>query len=85
MRWPRSLIPRLDASVRKWRLEALARGDDPTNIDRTHVVVSNLEAAVEADFSPYGGIPQTEAEWSALEAAIKERVAKARQQRTPGI
>lgn len=83
LRAPKSLVAMLDDCVRLWKLQAVARGEDPTNIDRTHVAVSSLATAMTGEFESYGGRPVDEAGWKTIESAVNEGVAKVRQLRQP--
>src|SRR5438552_867575 len=67
MRVPKSLKQGLEAIVRIWKLRAEARGDDPTNIDITHVATALLKPAVASEFDQYGGRPKDDAAWEAVE------------------
>lgn len=78
MRVPKSLKLGLEAIVRIWKLRADARGDDPTNIDLTHVATTLLEGATAAEFAEYGGErPKDDAAWARVDEAIRAGVAAA--------
>jgi hypothetical protein len=72
MRAPKSLVVMLDEIVKLWKLQATARGEDPTNIDRTHVAVTLLKTATAGEFDAYGGRPKDEAGWDRIKKAISE-------------
>lgn len=72
MRAPKSLVAALDEIVKLWKLQATARGEDPTNIDRTHVAVTLLKTATAGEFDAYGGRPKDEAGWNAIKKAIQD-------------
>lgn len=68
----------LEDVVRLWKVHADARGDDADKIDLAHVVRAILEAGVSGAFANYGGHPKTDAEWAAIEKAIRQGVASAK-------
>ncbi len=74
MRVPKSLKAQLEDIVKLWSLQAKARGEDPTNIDVTHVATTLLKNAAPAEFDSYGGRPKDDAGWKKLEVAIREGV-----------
>lgn len=78
MRVPKSLKAGLEATVRLWKMQAEARGDDPQNIDVTHVATTLLKLAVAGEFQAYGGRPTDDEAWETLKAAVHEGVAKVR-------
>jgi hypothetical protein len=78
MRAPKSLVASLDEIVKLWKLQAIARGEDPTNIDRTHVAVTLLKTATAGEFDAYGGRPKDEDGWDAIKKAIGEGVVAVR-------
>lgn len=69
---------KLEALIRLWKAHATARGDDPEKIDISHVVRNVLEDGIAAAFKEYKGIPETEEQWKAIEAAIARGVKSAR-------
>lgn len=77
MRAPKSLMLKIDEVIRLWVMQAKARGDDPTNIDKTHVAVTLLQTATDAEFDVYGGRPKDEAAWKEIEQKISEGVQRA--------
>lgn len=75
MRVPGSLKKKLETLVRLWKAQAIARKDDPTNIDVTHVCTELLSDGVAAAFEAYGGMPVDEAATDKLIKAIADGVA----------
>ncbi len=72
LRVPGSLKRKLEVLVRVWKAQAVARKDDPTNIDVTHVCTELLQDSVSAAFDLLGGYPTDEAGIEKLEQAIRD-------------
>lgn len=72
LRVPVSLKKKVEVLVRVWKAQAIARKDDPTNIDITHVCTEVLQDAVAGAFDLLGGYPVDEAAIEKLEQAIRE-------------
>lgn len=77
-RVPRELIEDMDAVVRLHKTYAIARGDDPTRIDRSSVMRKILRSGKDQAFAEFGGAPESEADWAKLEAAVLKVVKSAK-------
>lgn len=75
-RVPKALIDEMDAVVRLWRIYATHRGDEVRGIDRSYVMRRMLRAGRDQAFAEFGGMPEDEAGWERLEAAIVKSVKK---------
>jgi hypothetical protein len=72
----------LEALMQLWRLEALAKGDDPKSIDLTHVASRLIAVGLDGAFeeilqeSNLERMPVSEVEWGRFEAALQKRLKK---------
>jgi len=72
----------LDALQSLWRVEAIARGDDPNKITASHVVNRLLEVGLDSAFqgvkedAGLKDLPVSAAEWAAFDQALDRRLAK---------
>lgn len=68
MRIPRSLKTRLDGLVEVWKRIAKANGDEPEDVDLTHVCTVLLRNGADASWGELGGYPSTP---EGMEALLK--------------
>lgn len=72
----------LDALQRLWRVEAIARGDDPDKITSSHVVNRLLAVGLDGAFegvkkdAGLKDFPVSDAEWSAFDQVLERRLKK---------
>lgn len=73
-RLPESLVHKLEAAVRLWKIQAQAQGKRPEeveDINMTWVIEVLLGDAVEAELQQFGGLPSSDEGWKAVEKAIR--------------
>lgn len=75
-RVPKALIAEMDAVVRLWKIYATHRGDEVRGIDRSYVMRRMLRGGKDQAFSEFGGVPEDEAGWERIEAAVIKGVKK---------
>lgn len=70
----------LDALRRLWRVEAIARGDDPDAIKESYVVARLLEAGLDEAFellfkaAGLKSLPVSDAEWAQFDEVLERRL-----------
>lgn len=75
-RGTRAMSSALDDLVRLWQEFAKARGEDPSGIDRSHVLRQLVEGGIATEFSEFGGRPADESGWRDVVAAIRKSTTK---------
>lgn len=73
-RLPESLVRKLEAAVRLWKIQAKAEGKTPDDIDditQTWVIEVLLGHALDAEIAQFGGLPPDEDSWKAVEKRIQ--------------
>lgn len=70
---PVTLGKALDALARIWNVMAKERGE-PATWDRLDVARRILDEGMSASLQEYGGIPQSESDWSDVEKQVRKQV-----------
>lgn len=73
-RLPETLVKKLEATVRLWKLQAAAQGktkDEVDDITITWVIEVLLGHAIDTELGQFGGLPQDEEGWKAMEKSIR--------------
>lgn len=75
-RVPKELRDALVDVVRLWRIYAEQRGDESEGIDLSYVVRRLLRVGIDQAFAEFGGRPEDEHGWMAIERAISKTMKK---------
>lgn len=73
-RLPETLVRKLEAAVRIWKIQAVAQGkatEEVDDITQTWVIEVLLGHALDTELSQFGGLPQDEDGWKAVEKTIR--------------
>lgn len=73
-RLPESLVRKLEAAVRYWKMRAVDEGKKPEEVDdinQTWVIEVLLGDALDAELQQFGGLPKDEAGWKAAEKQFR--------------
>lgn len=73
-RLPETLVQKLEAVLRLWRIQAEAQGkntDEIEAINLTWVIEILLGDAVDSELAQFGGLPTSEESWKAVEKTIR--------------
>lgn len=81
VRIPASMKKQLEAVVSLWIAMAKARGDAFKHIDVGYVTRRLFTVGVEQAFDEYGGIPESQADWEKVYAAVAKSSPKQPQKR----